>query len=239
MEIFNSAGKNLEKSDVILLTKAISSLVVSTTVPVDALTDEQIAVEVERLSGNLEITKGNMSLKDFILLTTFNGDAVTSDDTFETTAECEICENGSIHLDEKDVIKIRLSGLKPTETYVLNGIEAPETSLQVLSLENKSMASDEKSKVFDVYDCDIVLLDAHQSIEEIAYTYLNDVVVKYTLHELKVLSRSIDPVGYVRKNGTVKASFAGKLQLPLFGVKSIEIRKTQGSIINMVVRKEA
>ena len=62
MEIFNSAGKNLEKSDVILLTKAISSLVVSTTVPVDELTDEQIAVEVERLSGNLEITKGNMSL---------------------------------------------------------------------------------------------------------------------------------------------------------------------------------
>jgi hypothetical protein len=239
MEIFNSAGKALEKSEVLLLTKSISSLVVSSSVPVDTMDDEQISIEVERLSGNLEITKGNMSLKDFILLTTFNGDAVTSDEVYETTAECEICENGAIHLDEKDVIKIRLSGLNPAETYVLNGIEAPDTSLSVLSLENKSMASDEKSKVFDVYDCDIVLLDSHSSIEEIAYTYINDVVVKYTLHELKVLSRSIDPVGYVRKNGTVKASFVGKLQLPLFGVKSIEIRKTQGTIINMVVRKEA
>lgn len=239
MEIFSSAGKNLDKSDVLLLTKSIGSLVVSSTVAVDALVNEQISIEVERLSGNLEITKGNMSLKDFILLTTFNGDAVTSDDVYETTAECEICENGAIHLDEKDVIKIRLTGLDPAQTYVLNGIEAPDTSLAVLSLENKSMASDEKSKVFDVYDCDIVLLDAHASIEEIAYTYLNDVVVKYTLHELKVLSRSVDPVGYVRKNGTVKASFAGKLQLPLFGVKSIEVRKSQGAIINMVVRKEA
>ena len=239
MEIFNSAGKNLDKSDVLLLTKSIGSLVVSSSVAVDDMEDEQISIEVERLSGNLEITKGNMSLKDFILLTTFNGDAVTSDDDYETTAECEICENGAIHLDEKDVIKIRLTGLTPAATYVLNGIEAPDTSLQVLSLENKSMASDEKSKVFDVYDCDIVLLDSHPSIEEIAYTYINDVVVKYTLHELKVLSRSIDPVGYVRKNGTVKASFVGKLQLPLFGVKSIEIRKAQGKVINMVVRKES
>jgi hypothetical protein len=239
MEIFNSSGKNVTKSEVLPITKAIGSILVSSSLSVDALTTEQIKVEVEKLSGNLEITKGFMSLKDFILLTTFNGDAVTSDETFETTAECEICEDGSIHLDEKDVIKIQLSGLKAAETYVLNVIEMPQTSNKVLALENKSMASDEKSKTFDVYDSDLVVIDNDSSIEELAYTFLNDVVVKYTLHELRVLSRSIDPVGYVKKDGTVKGLFAGKLQLPLFGVKSIEVRKTQGKIINLIVRKEA
>ena len=206
MEIFNSTGLNLDKSPVLLITKSIGSLIVTSDVAIDDLLDEQISVEVEKSTGNLEITKGNMSLKDFILLTTFNGDAVTSDVNFKTTAECEICEGGAIHLDEKDVIKVRLTGLNPLNKYILNGIEAPQTSLAVLSLENKSMAADEKSKTFDVYDSDLCLLDSDDSIEEVAYTFLNDVVVKYTLHELKVLSRSVDPVAYVKNDGTLKSS---------------------------------
>jgi hypothetical protein len=101
------------------------------------------------------------------------------------------------------------------------------------------MNADERQKAFDVYDCDLVLLDNSDTIEEVAYTYLNDVVIRYTIHELRILSRSVDPVGYVRQDGTVKSLFDGKLQLPLFGVKNIEIRKTQGTIINLLTRIEA
>lgn len=239
MELFNSFGLAVTKSPVILVTKSIGALIISTTLDVEALTTEQIKVEVEKATGNEEITKGFMSLADFIYLTTFNGDAVTSDATYKTTAECEICEDGAIQLGEKDVIKISLQGLKTVETYVINGIEMPQTSHKTLSFENKSMASDEKNKSFDVFDCDLALLDNSNTIEEVSYTFFNDVVVKYTIHELRVLSRSVDPVAYVKQDGTIKGAFSAKLQLPLFGVKSIEVRKTQGAIINLLVRLEA
>jgi hypothetical protein len=239
MEIFTSKDKNLVKSEILLQTKAIGALIISTDVDINDMDNEQIKIEVERLEGNLEITKGSMSLRDFILLTTFNGDAVTSDATYKTTAECEICEDGAIQLADKDVIKIQLTGLNPERTYVLNGIEMPQTSPKVLSFDNKSMAADEKNKTFDVYDADLCLLDNSNDIEECAYTFLNDVVVRYTMHELRVLSRSVDPVGYVKQDGTVISMFQEKLQLPLFGVKTIEIRKTQGTIVNLLIRKEA
>lgn len=239
MELFNSTGKNITKSDVLLVTKSIGELIVCSTLDIDAFTTEQISIEVERLAGNLQITKGFMSLRDFILLTTFNADAVTSDSVFKTSAECEICEGGSILLTEKDVIKIQVTGLKTAEAYVINGIEMPSTSHKTLSFDNKSMASDEKTKSFDVEECDLLLIDNSNDIEEISYTYLNGVAVRYTLHELRVMSRAVDPVAYVRQDGTVKSGFPSKLQLPLFGVQSIEVRKVQGTVINIIQRLEA
>lgn len=239
MELFTSEGKNLTKSGVLLLTKSIGSLIVSMSVDVEDLTTEQIKIEVERKTGNLEITKGFMSLFDFIALTTFNDDAVTADAKYKTTAVCEIAEDGAVFLDEKDVIKIELAGLKAAQTYVLNGIEEPQTSEKVLSFENKSMSSDDKDKNFEIEHCDLALIDNSDTITEVAYTFLNENVVKYTLHELRCLSRQVDPVAYIRQDGTTLSGFASKLQLPLFGVKSINVRKSQGSIVNLLCRIEA
>jgi hypothetical protein len=101
------------------------------------------------------------------------------------------------------------------------------------------MSSDDKEKNFEVYHCDLVLLDNIDDIQEVSYTFLNENVVKYTMHELRVLSRSIDPVAYVKQDGTIKGAFASKLQLPLFGVKSIQVRKEQGKIVNLLMRIEA
>lgn len=239
MEIFNSQGKNITKSGSLLVTKAFGSLLVSSSLDVEALTTEQIKVEVERKSGNLEITKGFMSLADFIYLTTFNDDAITSNPAYKTLALCEVAEDGAIFLEEKDVIKVELQGLKTAETYVLNTIEEPQITEKVLSFENKSMASDDKDKTFDIEHCDLAVIDNDASIQEVAYTFLNDVVVKYTMHELQCLSRQVDPVAYVRQDGTTKSGFLAKLQLPLFGVKKINVRKNQGSIINLICRIEA
>lgn len=239
MELFNSAGLNVTKSPMLLVTKGIGALIVSASIQIEDFTTEQISFEIERKSGNKQVTNGTMSLADFIMLTTFNADAVTSDANYKVTAECEVAEDGAIWLDEKDVIKIQLTGLKTANTYVLNGIEMPQFTEKILQFENKSMSSDEKSKTFDIYDCDLALLDNSNDIEEVLYTFLNDVVVTYTMHELRVLSRSVDPVAYVKQDGTVKSAFTSKLQLPLFGVKSIQIRKTQGNIINLLTRIEA
>lgn len=239
MEIFNSQGKNLTKSGTLTQNKSFGGLLLSLSLGVEELTTEQIKIEVERKSGNLEITKGFMSLYDFILLTTFNGDAVSADATYKTLAVCEIAENGYIFLDEKDVIKIELQGLKTASTYVINTIEEPQLAESVLSFENKSMSSDDKDKTFDIEHCDLALLDNSADITEIAYTFLNGTVVKYTLHELRCLSREIDPVAYVKQDGTVLSGFASKIQIPLFGVTSVNIRKAQGNIVNLLCRIES
>jgi hypothetical protein len=238
MEIFNSQGLAVTKSGTITQNKSFGGLILSMSIGVEALTTEKIKIEVERKTGNLEITKGFMSLFDFILLTTFNGDAVSSDATYKTLAVCEIAEKGYIFLDEKDVIKIELEGLKTANTYVLNTVEEPQLAEAVLSFENKSMSSDDKDKTFDIEHCDLALLDNSADITEIAYTFFNGVVVKYTLHELRCLSREVDPVAYIQQDGTVLSGFTSKIQIPLFGVTSVNIRKTQGSIVNLLCRIE-
>ncbi|MDN3673434.1 hypothetical protein QWY99_10255 [Flavobacterium branchiarum] len=237
MEIYKGTGKTT--SGTILLTKSISTLIVASSLEFNQLTNETIRVEVERANGsNFEITKGSMFLKDFILANTYGEDAIVSDTsrTLGLIAVCEICNEGSIHLFEKDVIKITLNSLDATKTYVLNGIEEPETSTQIFSFEHKSMSSEDTNKDFNVHGYDILVLDKSDTIEEINYTFSNGQVVKYSLYELECMSKSTDPVAYVKSNGVVFSAFPDKIQLPLLAVDNINIRKTQGTVINLILR---
>ncbi|WP_374172734.1 hypothetical protein [Flavobacterium tructae] len=237
MEIYKGTGKTT--TGTILLTKSISTLIVASQLEYAGLTGETIRVEVERANGsNFEITKGSMLLKDFILANTYGEDAIISDTArdFGLIAVCEICNEGSIHLFEKDVIKITLNNLDDTKIYAINGIEEPQTSTQVYSFEQKSMSSEDTNKDFSVFGYDMCVLDKSDSIEEINYTFTNGQVVKYTLYELEAMSKSIDPVAYVKKNATVNSSFPDKIQLPLVAVSNVNIRKSQGSVINIILR---
>lgn len=237
MQIYKGTGNTT--TGTILLTKSISALIIATSLEYEELTDETIRVEVERANGsNFEITKGSMSLKDFILINTYGSDALVSDNAkaLGLIAVCEICNNGSIHLFEKDVIKVTLDKLKVAETYSLNGIEEPQTSTEVYSFEQKSMSSEDTNKDFSVFGYDVLVLDKSDSIEEVNYTFTNGQVVKYSLFELEALSKSIDPVAYVKANATVRSGFADKIQLPLLAVSNVNIRKSQGSVINLILR---
>ncbi|OXA95986.1 hypothetical protein B0A75_18140 [Flavobacterium oncorhynchi] len=237
MEIFK--GTNKTETGTILLTKSISTLIIGSSKAFDELTTETIRVEVERANGsNFEITKGSMFLKDFILANTYGSDAIISDGarTLDLVAVCEICNNGSIHLFEKDVIKVELRGLIPAETYVINGIEEPETSTEIYSFEHKSMSAEDTNKDFNVEGYDVLVLDKSATIEEINYTFENGQVVKYSLFELESMSKSIDPVAYVKTDGTVKSAYSDKIQLPLYAVRNLNIRKAQGAVINLTLR---
>ena len=225
MEIYKGTGKTT--TGTILLTKSISTLIIATTLEYNQLTTETIRVEVERANGsNFEITKGSMFLKDFILANTYGEDAFVADTVrdYGLIAVCEICNEGSIHLFEKDVIKVTLNGLDATKTY---------------AFEHKSMSADDTNKDFNVSGYDILVLDKSDTIEEINYTFDNGQVVKYTLYELEAMSKSIDPVSYVKKNGTVLSAFPDKIQLPLLAVSNINIRKlggVGGAVINLILR---
>ncbi|BFM44938.1 hypothetical protein CFS9_35790 [Flavobacterium sp. CFS9] len=237
MEIYNGTGKTT--TGTILLTKSISTIIVASSLEYAGLTNETIRVEVERANGsNFEITKGSMNLKDFILANTYGEDAIISDSVRDLglIAVCEICNEGSIHLFEKDVIKITLNNLDATKTYILNGIEEPETSTQIFSFEHKSMSSEDTNKDFNVFGYDIMILDKSSTIEEINYTFANGQVVKYSLYELEAMSKSTDPVAYVKKNASVLSAFPDKIQLPLLAVSNVNIRKAQGSVINLILR---
>lgn len=237
MEIYKGTG--VTTTGTILLTKSISTLVIATQLEYAALTNETIRVEVERANGsNFEITKGSMSLKDFILANTYGEDAIISDEVRDLglIAVCEVSDEGSIHLFEKDVIKIALNNLDATKVYAINGIEEPQTSTKVFSFEQKSMSSEDTNKDFSVFGYDLMVLDKSDSIEEINYTFTNGQVVKYSQYELEVLSKSIDPVAYVKKNATVNSAFPDKIQLPLVAVSNVNIRKAQGSVINLILR---
>lgn len=240
MEIYKGTGKTT--TGTILLTKSISTIIIGTSLEFNQLTTETIRVEVERANGsNFEITKGSMFLKDFILANTYGEDALVADTVrdYGLVAVCEICNEGSIHLFEKDVIKISLNGLDATKTYAINGIEEPETSTQIYSFEHKSMSADDTNKDFNVSGYDILVLDKSDSIEEINYTFSNGQVVKYSLYELEVMSKSLDPVAYVKKNGTVLSAFPDKIQLPLIAVTNVNIRKLGGvgsTVINLILR---
>ena len=240
MEIYKGTGKTT--TGTILLTKSISTLIIATTLEYNQLTTETIRVEVERANGsNFEITKGSMFLKDFILANTYGEDAFVADTVrdYGLIAVCEICNEGSIHLFEKDVIKATLNGLDATKTYAVNGIVEPQTSTQIYSFEHKSMSADDTNKDFNVSGYDICVLDKSDTIEEINYTFSNGQVVKYSLYELECMSKATDPVAYVKNDGTIKSSFTDKIQLPLFAVENLNIRKVAGigsTVINLILR---
>ncbi|SHL40178.1 hypothetical protein [Flavobacterium chilense] len=240
MEIYKGTGKTT--TGTILLTKGISAFVIGISRAFEDLTTETIRVEIERANGsNFEITKGTMSLADFILATTYGEDAVTSSTSrgLETIAVCEISAHGAVHLFEKDVIKVTLAGLKSDQTYVLNGIEEPETGTDIYSFERKSMAPDDTNKDFTVAGFDILVLDKSSDIEEINYTFENGRTVKYTMFELEALSSSIDPVAYVQSTGNVASTFGKKIQLPLIAVNNVNIRKVQGKeVVSLILRNK-
>lgn len=238
MEIYKGTGKTT--TGTILLTKGISAFVIGSSVPFENLVTETIRVEIERANGsNFEITKGTMSLADFILATTYGEDAIISSKTFKAIAVCEISAHGAVHLFEKDVIKVTLAGLSATETYVLNGIEEPETGTEIYSFERKSMAPDDTNKDFNVAGFDILVLDKSADIEEVNYTFENGRTVKYTMFELEALSASVDPVAYVKESGNVSSIFERKIQLPLLAVNNINIRKVAGTdVVSLILRNQ-
>ncbi|MEG0849834.1 MAG: hypothetical protein RSF34_06325 [Flavobacterium sp.] len=240
MEIYKASGSTT--TGTILLTKGISAFVIGSSVPFEDLSTETIRVEIERANGsNFEITKGTMSLADFILACTYGEDAITADESrsLKTIAVCEISAHGAVHLFEKDVIKVTLAGLKSAQTYVLNGIEEPETGTEIYSFERKSMAPDDTNKDFNVAGFDILILDKSADIEEVNYTFENGRTVKYTMFELEAMSASIDPVAYVNESGNVASRFAKKIQLPLLAVNNVNIRKIAGrDVVALILRNQ-
>lgn len=243
MRILDTTGKNL-KEVTQEVNKAIGSITIKTSLKFSALDKEKINVQIQRANGdNVELTNGNVPLKEFIALGTIGDDAIGSDAKLklDTKATVELVEDdmSAIHLYDKDLIRISLTGLTQAATYIIDGHEAPLTTNSVITVERKSMNSEHENMDFDVAGYDACVITDKVSIEEINLRFDNGAVVKTNSTELRDLHDAFDPIAQVNMDGTVTPSFLDLLQLPLKGIVSINIRKTQGDIVSLLLRHDS
>lgn len=224
------------KSPELTVTKSIGSLILCFSGLLEDLLNEKISVYLERANGSNVILANKINLKDFILSSTYGGEAIQSDATFGTIAVCEIALEGGIYIAEKESIKIQLDDLRAPFIYELYGVEHPVATNDLLHFEQKSVASEEVNKKVDVKGFDLAIMTMHESISDVSYSFENGQVIKFLPFELRALSVDVDPIQYIKNDGTVEQVLDGRLALPLMHVDYIEINKAQGQIINFVVR---
>ena len=224
------------KSEEITVTKSIGSLILAIdNLPLEGLTTEKISVYIERSNGSNVILANKVLLVDFILASTFGSESTQSDDNYNVIAVCELAHEGGIFLAEKESIKIVLEDLIVANAYDLYGVEEPTQSNNLYHFEQKTVSSEDFSKKVDVYGYDLAIMTVHASVSDLSYRFNNGQVIKYLPFELQTLSRDIDPIQAIDGNEVLQG-VSTRLSLPLLGVESIEVNKSQGAVINFVVR---
>lgn len=234
MKIISITG--VTKTAEIAVTKAIGSIIIASDLPLSGLTTEKISAYIERGNGSNVILANKVLLVDFILASTYGTEATQSDANNALVALCELAVEGAIYLGEKEQIKFVLEDLDATKRYDLFGIEEPILTDDLYFFEQKTVASEDFNKVIDVKGFDLAIMKVDASIGDLSYRFSNGQVIKYLPFELQTLSRDIDPIQAFLSDGKVVQGLADRLSLPLVAVDSLEINKSQGSIINFVVR---
>jgi len=233
MQIYNGTG--VTETAELLLTKGIGSLLVCTNKTFDQLSGELISIYVEKAGKNKDIAR-DILLKDFMLLASYGEDAVLPLSTFETSAMCELTEDGGyIHLDENETIKFKLTNLDATKTYALYGIEEPVGSKEILMYQRKTMASESLNQDYDTKGYDLLVMTKDASIKEISFTYDNGAVVKHLPIELEALQKSVDPIQIIKSSGSTSYDLT-RFQVPLKGIVNVNIQKTPGVMLNINLR---
>jgi len=242
MRILNTKGKNVTEQ-VVEVNKSLGTITIQTSKRFEELRTEKINIQIQRANGdNIEITNGNVPLREYILLGTMGDDAIGCNrrENLQIKASIELVEHemSAIHLFEKDLIRIALTGLDGKAIYIVDGHEAPLTTTDVYTFERKSMNSEHENMDFDVTGFDSCVLTDMQSITEINLRFDNGNVVKTNTEEIRQLGENMDPIAQVTLDGTVLPSFDEYLQLPLKGIVSLNIRKDQGDIVSLLLRHD-
>lgn len=237
MNIFDIKGETEHVSEV---NKPIGSIIIYTTADITELTDEKINLQVQKNGNNLEITGGNVYLRDLVQVATMGQDALGFNKTLECKLQAmvELCNHGAIHLEDKDLIRIQLSDLNPENRYIIDGIEEPWTSNEVYKYEQKSMNTEHREMDFNTKSFDSCVFSNDEKIYEVVLNFDNGHIAKYTPRELRAMGENLDPIAKVNIDGTVTSSFENNIQLPLKGIDMVTIRKNQGSIVNFLMRHD-
>ena len=237
MEIYNETGKT--KTNALLVTRPIGALVIGMSQPFAALSNETITAFIERANGNNTEICTDMPLAAFIALNTAGGEAVFQDDT-HTRALCEICEEGSINLQETEAIKIKLDGLKSGVSYQINGLEYPSTSNSTVRLTRKNILDGETEKRYDVTEQELMIIEGVDNILEMNVSFANGATCKYVPDEIKAISRDFDAVKsvIVGANGACEYDLPGLMTYPLVAVQSVDIKKKSAGAVTLYLKND-
>ena len=216
-------------------TKSIHALLIATIGGFDALTNELITIWVERVNRSNVYLATNVKLSDFIALTNFDADSIQSDDEYAMIAICQLAENSNVQLNEGEQIKFKIDGLRSAETYAVWGLEEPASDYDFYTFDRKTIASEDLQKVVTLDNSEVTVFSTN-SVEEITIEYGNGAKTRFTPFELRTVTRDVDPVFIVGRGGIVSQGIANKIVLPSFGVKSIEIAKSVGTLVEVTSR---
>lgn len=232
-EIYNQTNKT--KTDTLEVSKGFANLAICTDATIDEITTETASIYVERKGDTLDICR-DILLKDLMLLGTASQDALVSMGTLKTCAVIDLTvHGGNIKLEDNEKVKISLSNLKTAKTYQLNTIEGPFPDTEIEQYVRKTIASENLNQDFDVRGYDLLSIQKSSTISEISFTYDNNNVVKMTPFEVELYQKSLDPVVGVTADG-VTSGFSDRIIYDLKGIVSVNIRKTDGSLINFSLR---
>lgn len=238
MEIYNETGKT--KTNELRVTRPIGALVVSMSQAFEALTNETITAFVERANGNNTELFTDLPLKALIGVSTAGNPAV-----FETAngivALCELCEEGSIDLQETESIRIKMDGLKSGVTYTLNGLEYPSLANTAVKVTRKNILAGETERKLDVREQELMLIEGVAFINEMVVTFANGHNCKYVPAELMAISRDFDAVKSIKNTGTVFGvgfDLDSFVTYPLVGVDSIDIKKKSGDEVRLYLKND-
>lgn len=229
MEIYNATGKT--KTGDLRVSRAIGALLITSSRKVEELTNERISIYIERANGsNVELCS-NISLKHFILGSTFGSSVIKADtaNTVGLSALCEISINGSITLGANESIIVSVDGLVSAQTYTINGIEYPQASTMALTYERKTMLTEEFEKTYNVEGSALLLIDS-KNVTDIEFTFSNGVRTKYAKKELEALAFDLEGVISVNVDGSLSLSTGDVIMFPLDDVVSMDVEKDNGTV---------
>lgn len=237
MEFYNETGKT--KTGELRITRPIGAVLIKMSQNFAALSNETITAFIERANGNNTTILTDVPLKAFIAASTSGQSSIFEEDQ-SLTALLEICENGSINLQDTESIKIKLDGLKSAVTYTLFGIEFPTYSDDVISISRKNLLAGETDRLFDVHSQELMVIEGVDSLLEMNVAFSNGKNCKYIPEEIKAISRDLDAVKLVTIGATPSVAYdlAGLITFPLVEVNTIDIKKKSGEAVTIYLKND-
>lgn len=223
-------------SGIISCTKGVGSLLIAYGLGLNELTTEKVTIWIEKQGENVYIAN-KMELKKFLGLSILGADASYADAVFHKFV-CELTrDEGAIHLDPNEELKIEFTGLIETKPFFVRGIESNfQSAYHPIEFESLNMHTDSVTRDFpNNGQFDMALVQCTDSTTfEIEWE--NGRTQYADFEELFALNRQIDPIIGVTSAGAIINGITNHVYIPMAGVKTLRVRKDAGELLTAAFR---
>ena len=223
------------KTGEIRCTKSIHALLICSEGLFSELINQTITLWIERVNRSNVYLATNVKLADFIALTNYGADSIQSSKDFGMVAMCQLSEDSNVQLNEGEVLKFKLDGLRALDAFAVYGIEEPTSDYEFYTFDRKTVASEDLQKQISVDASEITIFNT-ETLEEVTVEFGNGAKIRYLPFELDVVARDVDPIFSIRIDGVVKQGVENKILMPTVGISTLEFSKTEGKMIEVTSR---